>query len=139
MSIKTWLLLLFVPVAAGIMLLVLPHPRVSELFHKHISDRPKRRLFLAAIGFFVTFAVARTLAYVNFHNIGPFHDIYIGGRHIHHLVWGILILLVVGFAWLQDVGVGGEKIFSGSKPLDVLSLRRGRGPHPRRVRVVVEP
>jgi hypothetical protein len=109
MSIKTWLLLLFVPVAAGITLLVLRHPRVSELFHKHISDRPKRRLFLAAIGFFVTFAVARTLAYVNFHNIGPFHDIYIGGRHIHHLVWGILILLAVGFGWLQDVGVGGEK------------------------------
>jgi len=56
MSIKTWLLLLFVPVAAGIMLLVLRHPRVGELFHKHISDRPGRRLFLAAIGFFVTFA-----------------------------------------------------------------------------------
>jgi hypothetical protein len=108
MSIKTWLLLFFVPVAAGITLLLLRHPRVSELFHKHISDRPKRRTFLAAIGFFVTFAVARTLAYVNFHNIGPFHDIYIGGRHIHHLVWGILILLAVGFGWLQDVGVGQE-------------------------------
>jgi len=108
MSIKTWLLLLVVPVAAGIVLLLLHHPRVGELFHKHIPDRPKRRLFLAAIGFFVVFAVARTLAYVNFHNIGPFHDIYIGGRHIHHLVWGILILLAVGFGWLQDVGVGGE-------------------------------
>src|ERR1700675_57965 len=108
MSIKTWLLLLFVLVAAGITLLVLRHPRIAELLHKHISDRPRRRLFLAAIGFFVTFAVARTLAYVNFHNIGPFHDIYIGGKHIHHLVWGILILLAVGFGWLQDVGVGGE-------------------------------
>jgi hypothetical protein len=57
---------------------------------------------------FLWYLCARTLAYVNFHKIGPFHDIYIGGRHIHHLVWGILILLGVGFGWLQGVGVGGE-------------------------------
>src|SRR6202011_3454267 len=125
MSIKTWLLLLFVPVAAGIVLLLLHHPRVGELFHKHIPDRPKRRLFLAAIGFFVTFTVARTLAYVNFHNIGPFHDIYIGGRHIHHLVWGILILLAVGFGWLQDVGVGGEN--SSSVASRLMSFLYGAG------------
>src|ERR1700726_851543 len=117
MSIKTWLLLLFVLVAAGITLLVLRHPRVGGLFHKHISDRPRRRLFLAAIGFFVTFAVARTLAYINFHNIGPFHDIYIGGRHIHHLVWGILILLAGGDGWLGGIGSGSEKS----------SIFRGRG------------
>ena len=108
MSLKTWLLLLIVPITAGIMLLLLRHPRVAELFREHIPDRPKRRLFLAAIGFFVVFAVARTLAYANFHKIGPFHDIYIRGRHIHHLVWGILILLGVGFGWLQGIGAGGE-------------------------------
>jgi hypothetical protein len=105
----TWLLALTVVVAAGVMLLVLRHPRVNALFHQGIPDRPKRRLFLAAIGFFVTFAVARTLAYVNYHNIGPFHDIYIGGRHIHHLVWGILILLGVGFGWLVEAGNGSSQ------------------------------
>ncbi|HME58259.1 MAG TPA: hypothetical protein VKF63_07970, partial [Terracidiphilus sp.] len=26
------------------------------------------------------------------------------GRHIHHLVWGILILLLVGYGWLLDLG-----------------------------------
>src|ERR1700720_4141689 len=109
MALKTWLLLLIVPVAAGIALLLLRHPRIAELFREHIPDRPKRRLFLAAIGFFVVFAVARTLAYVNFHKIGPFHDIYIGGRHIHHLVWGILILLAVGYGWLVEIGSGSEK------------------------------
>src|ERR1700730_1503105 len=108
MSLRTWLLGLTVLVTAGIVMLVLRHPRISALFHQGIPDRPKRRLFLAAIGFFVVFAVARSLAYVNFHKIGPFHDIYIGGRHIHHLVWGILILLGVGFGWLQGIGVGGQ-------------------------------
>jgi hypothetical protein len=106
---RSVLLLLTVLVGAGIVLLALRHPRVSALFHQGIPDRPKRRLFLAAIGFFVTFSVARTLAYVNYHHIGPFHDIYIGGRHIHHLVWGILILLGVGFGWLVEVGNGSDK------------------------------
>jgi hypothetical protein len=26
------------------------------------------------------------------------------GLHIHHLVWGILILLLVGYGWLLDLG-----------------------------------
>ena len=108
MSLRTWLLAITVVVTVSVVLLVLRHPRVSKLFHQGIPDRPRRRLFLAAIGFFVTFTVARTLAYVNYHHIGPFHDIYIGGRHIHHLVWGILILLGVGYGWLVEVGSGSE-------------------------------
>jgi len=109
MSGRSVVLILTVLVAAGIVLLVLRHPRVAALFHEGIPDRPKRRLFLASLGFLITFSVARSLAYMNYHRIGPFHDIYIGGRHIHHLVWGILILLSVGFGWLVEVGSGSEK------------------------------
>ena len=29
-----------------------------------------------------------------------------GGRHIHHLVWGILLLLITGYAELAEVGTG---------------------------------
>jgi hypothetical protein len=52
---------------------------------------------------------------VNYHHIGPFHDIYLGGRHIHHLVWGILLLLGVGFGWLVEAGSGSieSSIFVG--------------------------
>jgi hypothetical protein len=82
------------------------HPRVSKIFHRHIPDRSNRRLTLAAISFFPTFAIARGLAYSNYHHIGPFHDIYIRGRHVHHLVWGIFILLAVGYAWLIEIGSG---------------------------------
>jgi hypothetical protein len=35
---------------------------------------------------------------------GPFHDVTVGGRHIHHLVWGIFLLLVVGYGWLLQFG-----------------------------------
>jgi hypothetical protein len=39
-------------------------------------------------------------------NISPFRYIYIHGTHVHHLVWGILLLLAVGFGWLIEVGTG---------------------------------
>lgn len=101
-----WLLALFVVAATALVLLLLHHPRVGELFHQHVRDRPKRRLFLAAVGFFLTFALARLVAYAASRNFGPFHYIYIRGTHVHHLVWGILLLLVVGFCWLIEVGTG---------------------------------
>ena len=73
-----------------------------------MRDRPKRWLFLAAIGFFVTFAVARAKAYGAYRNVAPFHYLYIRGAHIHHLVWGILRLPAVGFCWLIEVGEGSK-------------------------------
>lgn len=105
---KTWLLGLSVFVMLGVVLLLLHDPRVAELFHLHVRDRPRRRLLLATIGFFVTFAVARVLAYAAYRNTGtgPIHYVFIRGTHIHHLVWGILLLLVVGFCWLIEVGTG---------------------------------
>jgi hypothetical protein len=36
--------------------------------------------------------------------IGPFNNVSSGGLHIHHLVWGILLLLVVGYVWLIEAG-----------------------------------
>jgi hypothetical protein len=125
MSVRTWLLAISVVITVAVVLLILRHPRVSKLFQQGIPDRPRRRLFLAAIGFFVTFTVARSLAYMNYHQIGPFHDIYIGGRHIHHLVWGILILLGVGFGWLVEVGSGSES--SSILASRVMSVLYGAG------------
>lgn len=103
---RTWLLGIAVVVITGIVFFVFLIPRVSALFIQYIPSRPRRRVFLAAISFFFTFAVARSLAYANYHHLGPFHDIYIRGRHIHHLVWGILILLGVGYGWLAEAGTG---------------------------------
>jgi hypothetical protein len=101
-----WLLGLSVVVTVAVVLLLLRNPKVGELFHVHVKDRPKRRLLLAAIGFFVTFAVARAIAYAAYRSVGPFQYVYIRGTHIHHLVWGILLLLAVGFCWLIEVGTG---------------------------------
>lgn len=103
---RTLALALAVVVITGVILLILRHPKIGELFVRQLPSRQQKRLFLAAVAFFLTFAVARSLAYANFHHMGPFHDIYIRGRHIHHLVWGILLLLATGYSWLIDIGKG---------------------------------
>ena len=108
MSPTTWLLAISIIVATAAVLLILYIPRVGELFHQHVPDRPRRRLFLAAVGFFTTFTLARSLAFLASRNIGPFRYLYIGGTHVHHLVWGILLLLAVGFGWLIEVGTGSK-------------------------------
>ena len=118
-------LLGFSMLIAGLVLLFLYHPRIHELFHEHVRDRPRRRLLLAAVGFFLTLAVARAAAYAAGRGIGPFHYIYIHGTHVHHLVWGILLLLVVGFCWLIEVGTGtrGSSLFASR----LMSLLYGVG------------
>lgn len=102
-----------IPIIIGavfaIVLLLLHHTPLGRLIHEHIPDRPRRRLLLASIGFFLTFACVRALTWSIHHDIGPFHDVQMGGRHIHHLVWGILLLLAVGYGWLVELGTGDGK------------------------------
>ena len=100
------ILLAFVVVSAAVMLLLLHLTRVGRILHERIPDRPRRRLFLAAVSFFITFLGVRLLVYAIVHHIGPFGWVMLGGRHIHHLVWGILLLLLVGYEELAEVGTG---------------------------------
>lgn len=52
---------------------------------------------VATLGFVVTFAAIRALTYSIHVGFGPFHDVSAGGTHIHHMVWGILLLLAAGY------------------------------------------
>lgn len=101
-----WFLLIFAALTTAAMLLLLHLTQLGELVHTNIPDRPRRRLFLASVSFFITFLGVRLLVAAITHHIGPFGWVELGGRHIHHLVWGILILLLVGYAWLAEVGSG---------------------------------
>jgi hypothetical protein len=94
----------FVTVMAAVALLLLHLTRMGTIFHQQIPDRPHRRLLLASISFFITFLAARLLVASITHHIGPFGYVVVGGRHIHHLVWGILLLLVCGYATLAEAG-----------------------------------
>ena len=62
-------------------------------------------MFLASICFFFTFSVARFATHVARGSENAF-QLVIGGVHVHHLVWGILLLLIVGYMWLIQADGG---------------------------------
>jgi hypothetical protein len=92
----------------AVILALLHRTRLGSLIYQHIADRPRRRLFLASISFFLTFVIVRGMVFCITHHIPPFHYILMDGRHIHHLVIGILILLAVGYGWLCEFGNGSD-------------------------------
>lgn len=79
---------------------------VQSLYRLHFTNPRRERLFLASMSFFVTFAFVRYVTHQIRIGRGPFRNVTTGGRHIHHLVWGILCILAVGYLWLIQVGTG---------------------------------
>jgi hypothetical protein len=79
---------------------------IQRLLLFHFQDERRERLFLASLGFLLTFGIVRAITHLIRAGVGPFHDVSSGTLHIHHLVWGILLLLVVGYAWLIQPGAG---------------------------------
>jgi len=100
----TWILLIFIVVVMAAILLVLHLTELGHIIHQKIPDRPHRRMLLASVSFFITFLFLRLLVASITHHVGPFGYVQVGGRHIHHLVWGILLLLLTGFATLNEAG-----------------------------------
>ena len=101
-----WILLLFICAVAALMMLALHRTKLGLLIRQRIPDRPHQRLFLASVSFFITFLGVRLLVASITHHIGPFGYVQVRGHHIHHLVWGILLLLITGYAELAEVGMG---------------------------------
>src|ERR1700724_2914882 len=102
----SWILLLFIAGMTLVLLLLLHLTGLGRIVYQTIPARPQRRLFLASVSFFITFLAVRLLVFCITHHIGPFGYVEMGGRHIHHLVWGILLLLITGYATLAEVGQG---------------------------------
>ena len=102
----TWFILLLAVSGTVFILLLLHGTSLGRALRDRIPDRPRRRLFIASVSFFLTFGGVRAVVYAILHQIPPFHFIQMGGRHIHHLVFGILILLFVGYGWLCEIGTG---------------------------------
>src|SRR6201992_1034358 len=100
----TFLLLAFASLVVIVLLVLLQLTRLGFLVRSTIPDRPRRRMFLASVSFLITFMGVRVLVRLIVHGQGPFNWVVVRGHHIHHLVWGILILLLVGYGWLLDLG-----------------------------------
>ena len=97
-------MLAFASLVVIVLLVLLQLTRLGFLVRATIPDRPRRRMFIASVSFLFTFAGVRILVHRIVNHEGNFQWVMVHGRHIHHLVWGILILLLVGYGWLMDLG-----------------------------------
>jgi hypothetical protein len=76
-----------------------------EAYRTDVAPNPRRqRMFVGSVAFFAGFLGARTVTHAIRAGVGPFRNLSIGGRHLHHLVFGIGGLLSVGYLWLLLVG-----------------------------------
>ncbi len=66
-------------------------------YHTHLSLQ-RQVAFRALVSFLVMFGFLRLLTYIIHYQLLPIHNIVTrNGLHIHHLFWGILLLMTVGF------------------------------------------
>lgn len=98
------------PLVIGIFLFLfssaISHGLLHTVYQRRLAETRRERLFLASIGYFTAALVVRAITFAIHNHIGPFHDVSMHGRHIHHLVWGIGLLVLVGYGWLLQFGAG---------------------------------
>jgi hypothetical protein len=82
---------------------------IRDLYAKHFENRRKERQLISTAAFFTTFAAVRTITHAIRAERGPFRNITPGGRHIHHMTFGIAGLLSVGYLWLLEIGTNEQR------------------------------
>ena len=133
---EVWVVFILVVTISAAIVALLNWAPAGALMRRHIPDTPRRRILLSSITFFLTFAGVRALTWSIHNGIGPFHDIHMGDRHIHHLVWGILLLLAVRLR-LDDRRRARGKIVETLRPATALyPLWDSGSTHAGRVRAV---
>jgi hypothetical protein len=93
---------------------------VASAYRDAIVDTGRETQFLFFASFLVSFGFIRTSAHMIRANVSWWPgNVDVGGTHIHHLVWGILLLLICGY-----VGVA---IHPGDPWRDVVAVGFGIG------------
>jgi hypothetical protein len=82
---------------------------VRALYRKHFGDRRRERQLWSTSSFFLTFGTVRAITHAIRAERGPFRNITPGGRHIHHMTFGITGLLTVGYLWLLEIGINEQR------------------------------
>jgi hypothetical protein len=71
---------------------------IGSVYDRAIVDTGRQAEFLYFVAFLVSFGFIRTSAHMIRAQVSWWPgNVSVGGTHIHHLVWGILLLLVVGY------------------------------------------
>jgi hypothetical protein len=71
---------------------------IGSLYDRAIVDTGRQAEFLYFVAFLASFGFIRTSAHMIRAQVSWWPgNVEVGGTHIHHLVWGILLLLVFGY------------------------------------------
>jgi hypothetical protein len=71
---------------------------IGSLYDRAIVDTGREAEFLFFVAFLVTFGFIRTSAHLIRAQVSWWPgNVNVGGTHIHHLVWGILLLMTSGY------------------------------------------
>jgi hypothetical protein len=71
---------------------------IGSLYDRAIVDTGRQPEFIFFVAFLVTFGFIRTSAHLIRAQVSWWPgNVEVGGTHIHHLVWGILLLLIAGY------------------------------------------
>lgn len=93
---------------------------IGSVYERAIVDTGREAEFLFFVAFLLTFAFIRTSAHLIRAQVRWWPgNVNVGGTHIHHLVWGILLLLITGY-----VGVA---IAPGSPWKEIVAILFGIG------------
>jgi hypothetical protein len=73
--------------------------RLPELYRVHVIDAGKQPQLLLLVAFLITFLAVRLITHAirDGRHVRLLHNVNRRGVHIHHLVPGILLLLVTGY------------------------------------------
>jgi hypothetical protein len=83
--------------------------RLAQHWRHHFEDPRRERLFMSSVGFGTGAVTARAVTHMIHHHIPPFQNVSLGGRHVHHLVFGITGLLASGLTWLIIADAPGNR------------------------------
>jgi len=70
---------------------------LGRAYSHRIVDTGREGEFLVLVAFLVTFVIVRTVTHGIRDGRGPLRNVQIRGWHMHHLVPGIVLLLVTGY------------------------------------------
>ena len=70
---------------------------LHQAYDVHIVGAGKEQAFWLLVSFLTTFLVVRVTTHAIHDNRGPLHNISVNGKHLHHLVPGIILVLISGY------------------------------------------
>jgi hypothetical protein len=93
---------------------------LASVYHRWIVETGKEPEFLLLLAFLGSFAFIRTSAHMIRAQVKWWPgNVSVGGTHVHHLVWGIIAILVTGYVGLA--------IAPGSPVREILAVLFGIG------------